>query len=203
MAKNVETPDDTRAEPIEGKVVGAEVAVQAQAQIVVQTSIETLLLETKPTLPATLDGAFELMPWYRSLAYREPYEEKDPERVARKIMLRTFQAKDAAAVFEHQKPFGLQGLVRNQPGASTGPIDIVDLYVAESEHKTGVPCFMVMEIVSRQTGDMLTTTTGAQEVQAQVLSLIALGIWPISCEIKRIDAQDRGGRYMFRVFPLD
>lgn len=203
MAKNVDTPDDTQAAPLEGKVVGAEVAVQAQAQIVVQTSIETLLLETKPQLPLALDGAFELMSWYRSLAYREPYEEKDPERVARKIMLRTFQAKDAAAVFEHQKPFGLQGLVRNQPGASTGPIDIVDLYVAESEHKTGVPCFMVMEIVSHKTGDVMTTTTGAQEVQAQILSLIALGVWPIPCEIKRIDAQDRGGRYMFRVFPLD
>lgn len=203
MAKNVETPDDTHAEPLTGTVVGSEVAVQAEAQIVVQTSIETVLLEQKSLLPAALDGAFELMPWYRSLTLREPYEEKDPERIARKIMLRTFQAKDAASVFEHQKPFGLQGLVRNQPGASTGPIDIVDLYVAESEHKTGVPCFMVMEIMSRVTGDLLTTTTGAQELQAQVLSLVALGVWPITCEIKRIDAKDRGGRYMFRAFPLD
>lgn len=202
MAKDVDTPADTGAEPVTGTVVGADMAVRDTSQVVVQTSIETLLLETSPALPAALDGAFKLMEWYRSLAYGEPYAELDPERIAKKIMLRTFQAKDAAAVFEHQKPFGLQGLVRNQPGATTGPIDIVDLYVAESEHKTGVPCFMVMEIVSRNTGESLTTTTGARELQAQILSLVALGIWPIECEIKRIDAQDRGGRYMFRAFPL-
>ena len=88
-------------------------------------------------------------------------------------------------------------------GAGTGPIDIDGLHVSESQLKGGVPCFMILNITSRRTGETLVTSTGAQELQMQVLGHLVFGIWPIPCQIKRMDVTDKGGRGMLRMFPLD
>jgi hypothetical protein len=204
MVKGVDTPADVKVgEVMEAPHQGADIEVRPVAQVVETTSVEAILAAGAPALPAEFEDSFSLTAWYASLAYRQPYEERDPEHITRKLLRKTFMAKTAADVFEHVKPQGLQMLIPNQPGATSGPVRIVDLYVAESDKKGGVPCFMVLDVVNLRTGDIVTTTTGAQELQAQMLTFLALGVWPIEGQFKRIDAKDKGDRYMMRFFPVD
>lgn len=186
------------AEVVEGEIVEPSAIVLAD-----KTALEVLIDESQIKMPAMLDGAVVLHDWYHSLAYRAPYQDPDPDRVMRKILLQTANATKVEDLFERSKPLGLQNMVKNEPGAGTGPVRIVDLHVAESDLKGSVPCFMVLTLESMRTGEVVITTTGAQELQMQVLGFITFSVWPIECQIKRMDVKDKGGRYMFRMYPLD
>lgn len=200
---------DTQETPVASFIEGAgevfqgEIMEYAHTEIATVTSVEQLILDGPAPLPASLEGQLNLRDWYYSLARGDEYEDKDPNAVMRKLLLQTANAKTAADLFERSKAVGLQGLVPNVPGAGTGPVDIYGLHVARSHMEGGVKTFTVLDIASRRTGETLTTTTGAQELQMQVLGFLAFGIWPIECQIKRMDVKDKGGRYMFRLYPLD
>lgn len=185
------------------EIFQGEIVEYQRTEISTVTSIEQLIIDGPAALPASLEGQLELRDWYNSLARGDAYTDKDPNAVMRKILLQTANAKRPEDLFERSKAVGLQGLIPNEPGRGTGPINIDGLHVSESQLKGGVPCFMVLNITSRRTGEMLVTSTGAQELQMQILGFLTFGIWPIECQIKRIDVKDRGGRYMFRLFPLD
>lgn len=185
------------------EVFQGEIVQYQHTEISTVTSVEQLILDGPAPLPQALEGALELRDWYYSLARGDAYTDKDPNAVMRKILLQTANAKRPEDLFERSKAVGLQSLVPNEPGRGTGPINIDGLHVSETQLKGGVPCFMVLNITSRRTGETLVTSTGAQELQMQVLGFLTFGIWPIECQIKRMDVKDKGGRYMFRLFPLD
>lgn len=185
------------------EIFKGEIVEYSHTEISTVTSIEQLIIDGPAPLPASLDGQLELRDWYYSLARGDAYKDKDPNAVMRKILLQTANATRPEDLFERSKAVGLQQLVPNEPGRGTGPINIDELHVSESQMKGGVPCFCVLGITSRRTGEHIITSTGAQEVQMQLCGFLAFGIWPIECQIKRIDVKDKGGRYMFRLFPLD
>lgn len=180
-----------------------EIVEYERVEISTVTSVEQAIIDGVATLPPALDGALDLAAWYYSLARGDKYVSKDPNAIMRKLLMQTANAKTAEDLFERTKALGLQGLIPNVPGRGSGPIDIIGLNVVESHADGGVPCFMVLEIQSRRTGERLITTTGAQEMQMQVLGCLTFGIWPIPCQIKRIDVKDKGGRHMFRLYPVD
>lgn len=180
-----------------------EIVEYERTEISTVTSIEQSILDGVATLPAALDGTIDLTAWYYSLARGDKYISKDPNAIMRKLLMQTANAKTAEDLFERTKALGLQGLIPNVPGRGSGPIDIVGLNVVESHLDGGIPCFMILEIQSRRTGERLITTTGAQEMQMQVLGCLTFGIWPIPCQIKRIDVKDKGGRFMLRLYPVD
>lgn len=180
-----------------------EIVEYDRVEISTVTSVEQSILDGVAKLPDALSGTIDLHAWYKSLANGDKYISKDPNAIMRKLVMQTANAKTADELFERNKAFGLQGLIPNVPGRGSGPIDIIGLNVVESHMDGGIPCFMVLEIQSRRTGETLITTTGAQEMQMQVLGCLTFGIWPIPCQIKRIDVKDKGGRHMLRLYPLD
>lgn len=187
----------------DGGIFTGEVVEYGFTELTTVTSVEQSIIDGVAKLPDSLNGQIDLAQWYYSLARGDKYISADPNAIMRKLLLQTANAKTVDDLFERTKAMGLQGLIPNVPGKGSGPIDIIGLNVVESHLDGGVPCFMILEIMSRRTGERLITTTGAQEMQMQVLGCLTFGIWPIPCQIKRIDVKDKGGRYMFRLYPLD
>jgi hypothetical protein len=98
---------------------------------------------------------------------------------------------------------GLQEWVPDQPNATTGPIEITDLYVASSDFQVGAKTFVIMTCVSLMDGTDRKTTTGAIGIQSKLIGLIKLGHFPIQCQFKRGDSKDKGGRYLLHLLPPD
>lgn len=161
------------------------------------------LQDTTARLPETLDGLFTLSAWAESLINGKPYTEPNPGYLSRLLLIQTLEATTPEQVFSPNDLDGLQKIVGNAPGAGTGPIEINGLYVAKSDMDEGAPCYMILDYVSMDTGVLRKTTTGATQLQAQILRLLGFGIWPIKCQIKRTERKDKGGRFLFWLFPPD
>lgn|SRR5487761_267994 len=154
-------------------------------------------------LPEILQGKFELTPWAESLVNRAPYNEPDPDYLSRMLLVQTLTAETAEAVLTQSGIRKLQESIPNVPGASTGPVEIYDLYVTGSDFGEGAPCYMILSVRDLETGFESKYTTGATQLQAQTLKLISLGTWPIRCKITRTERKDKGGRFLFWLFPPD
>jgi hypothetical protein len=154
-------------------------------------------------LPDDLYGKLDLSVWAESLINRRPYTEPDPEYLSRMLLTQTLMASDVDAVFEQAGIRKLQEAIPNVPNGGTGPITIYDLYVTGSDFGDGAPCYMILSVRDMETGMESKYTTGASQLQAQILKLISLGNWPIKCQIKRTERKDRGDRFLFWLFPPD
>lgn len=159
------------------------------------------LLRGELTFPKELDRVIDMQGWARSLITREDYVEPDPDYLQRIILLQTFMAENMEDIFEKANIRSLQDSVGNAPGASTGPIDIYDLYVTTSDFKEGAKQYMILSTRSLDTGVERKYTTGSQGIQAQVLMSLCMGTWPIRCQIVRLDRKDKGDRYLFWLAP--
>lgn len=154
-------------------------------------------------LPDVLSGLFDLSSWFTSLTRGTEYVEPNPDYMAQRMLWLTMSAPTADAVMTPHDITGLQDLIPNAPGQGTGNILITDLYVAASDQKDGNKTYILFSYVSEDTGLEVTTTTGATQVQAQLLTMLAHGEWPIRCQIKRTERKDRGDRFLFWVFPAE
>jgi hypothetical protein len=154
-------------------------------------------------IPQELADTISLSGWAESLYNGAPYAEPDEGYLSRLLIRQTLEATSPEQVFTPNDLDGLQKIVGNAPGAGTGPIEINGLYVARSSMTEGAPTYMILDYVSLETGATRKTTTGATQLQAQILRLVAFGIWPIGGQIKRTERQDKGGRYLFWLFPPD
>jgi len=149
--------------------------------------------------PPTVD----LGEWKNSLITGQPYTEPDPDYLARRLLERTLSAAIPADVMRQLEGSKLQEVIPNVPGAGTGPIEIDDMYVASSEFQDGAPTYVVLWGRYLELNDRAMYTTGATQLQAQLIRLVELGIWPIRCQIKRTDRKDKGDRYLFWLWPVD
>ncbi len=161
------------------------------------------IIQSGIALPEVLFGKLDLSVWAESLVNRRPYTEPDPEYLSRMLLVQTLMAEDADAVFAQAGIRKLQESIPNVPSAGTGPIELYDLYVTGSDFGEGAPCYMIMSARDLETGFESKYTTGATQLQAQILRLISLGTWPIRCQIKRTERKDKGGRFLFWLFPPD
>ncbi len=154
-------------------------------------------------LPPILDGKISLSSWADSIINNVPYDEPDPEYLGRSLLYQTLTAETADKVFEQAGIRKLQEYVPNTPNATSGPIEIRDLYVAKSDQKDGLPTYMILDICHLDLDLTVRVSTGAGQLQAQILRLISFGQWPIRCQITRMDRKDRGDRYLFWLAPAD
>lgn len=176
---------------------------QAPAPDFIPASMVAPLIESPAQLPADLADHLDLTAWANALVNHAPYTEKDPNYLSRLLLIQTLEATSPEQVFNPNDLDGLQKVIGNAPGAGTGPIEINGLYVASSSMNEGAPCYMILDYVSLDTGAKRKTSTGATQLQAQILRLIGFGIWPIRCQIKRTERKDKGGRFLFWLFPVD
>lgn len=176
---------------------------QAPAPDFVPASMVAPLIKTDGQLPAELADHLGLSAWAESLINGRPYVERDENYLSRLLLIQTLEATSPEQVFNPNDLDGLQKIVGDMPGAGTGPIEINGLYVATSSMNTGAPCYMILDWTHLDTGLKRKTSTGATQLQAQILRLLGFGVWPIQCQIKRTERKDKGGRYLFWLFPVD
>lgn len=163
---------------------------------------KALQIKKTPEL-AKLAETVDLSAWANSLVNGVEYHEPDPDYLSRKLLMQTLTATTPEQVFEGTGIDGLQKMIPDMPDAGTGPIIISEIYVARSSLEQGTKTYVILTFTKMSTGETFTTTTGAQQVQAQLLKLASFGNYPVKCQIKRTDRKDRGGRFLFWVFPSD
>lgn len=159
------------------------------------------LMPGRAPLPEKLQGKLILSDWADALVNHTAYKEVDPDYLSRMLLVQTLTAQTPDEVYEQSGIRKLQELVPNAPGLGTGVCEIVDLYVTSSDFGEGAPCYMIVDIVQDDTGEVTRFSTGATQLQAQIIALLSFGTWPIRCQIKRTERKDRGGRFLFWLFP--
>ena len=154
-------------------------------------------------VPEKLGAVIDVRGWASSIIAGTPYTEPNPDFISRMLALQTITASSIQEAFEESGVRGLQKIIPNTPEATMGNIEITDLYVAESDFETGNPSYVVVSYISLDDGSSGKFTTGATNVQATILALLRLGMWPIQCKIKRGESKDKGGRFLLFVLPAD
>lgn len=167
-------------------------------------SAKTKEVDVTPVpLPDVLVDKLDLSAWAESLINKVDYNDPDPDYLARSLLVQTLMAETVDAVFDQGGMRKLQESVPNTPGASTGPIEIYDLYVTGSDFGEGAKTYMIMSCRDLESGFEVKYTTGATQLQAQILALLKFGQWPIRCKITRTERKDKGGRFLFWLMPPD
>lgn len=170
-------------------------------EIAKRTAVMPVLDTSK--VPAEITAVADMGAWVSAILKGTAYIEPDPEYISRMIAFQTITAETVEQVFASMKVRKLQDMLPNTPGATTGPIEITDLYVAASDFETGNPSYVIITATDLGLGDEYKMTTGATSVQATLIGLLLHGQWPIRCQIKRGDSKDRGGRHLLFVLPPD
>ena len=182
MTKN-DTPNE--GAPVEG------VIVQRNATIDVSQ------------IPYQLQQHISFQGWANSLVNGETYKEPDPDYLSRTLMLATLTASTPEEVMTQAGIKKLQEAIPNVPGAGLGNCDIDELYVTSSDYGEGMPTYIIFRATDKDTGFSSRYTTGASQLQAQMLTLVRLGQYPIHGSIRRTERKDRGDRYLFWLYPPD
>lgn len=158
---------------------------------------------TALALPTELTDKVDLSSWAEALVNKADYRSPDDDYLARKLLVQTLTADTVDAVFAQGNLRKLQEAIPNTPNAGTGPVEIYDLYVTDSDFGEGAKTYMILDTRDLESGFEVTYTTGATQLQAQILALLNLGQWPIKCKITRTERKDKGGRFLFWLMPPD
>lgn len=153
--------------------------------------------------PEALGAIINLEAWASSVIRGTPYPEPDPEFISRMLALKAITAESVEEVFQQANIRQLQKMLPENPGATTGPLEIIDLYVASSDFETGNPSYCIITAMDLELGEEFKFTTGATNIQATLIGLLANGAWPVRCQFKRGDSKDKGGRYLMHCLPPD
>lgn len=161
------------------------------------------LLSGELKLPDEITKVIDVKGWAESLITGVPYVEPDENYLSRMLLLQTLTSDTIDEVFKQGQVKGLQEAIPNVPGAGTGPIEITSLYVSTSDFKEGASMYLILDTTSMLHGTTQKYSTGAGQVQAQVMAALCMGAWPLKCQITRTDRKDKGDRYMFWLIPPD
>lgn len=164
------------------------------------TTLKTLDLSK---VPDALGAVINVQGWAESIIIGTPYVEPNPDFISQMLSFTTITAETIEDAFAAARVGQLQRMIANVPEATIGNIEITDLYVATSDFETGNPSYVIVTYVSLDDGTTGKFTTGATNVQATILALLRLGMWPIRCKIKRGETKDKGDRYLLFVLPAD
>lgn len=173
--------------------VGGSQAARAQA----------ILNGALPELPAAIADTVNLRGWLASLLVGADYTEPDAGYLSREMGLNVLLNPEGALSAEMAELPHLQEIVDDFPGATTGPIRIVDLYVVPSALEEGSKTYMILTWVSMDTNETVRVSGGSTPVQFRIASQLMIGNWPIECQIVRDKSKDKGGRFLLTVWPVD
>lgn len=154
-------------------------------------------------LPAAITAIINVEAWASAIVRGTKYKEPDPDFISRSIAFRAITAETIDGVFEQADIRRVQDWVPDTPEATTGPLELIDLYVAASDFETGNPSFVIMTVLDLESGEEFKVTTGATNVQATLIGLLVNGMWPIRFQLKRGDTKDKGGRHLLFMLPPD
>lgn len=179
-----------------GKAPGSELAIVKDGQV-------NLLALQNTLLPEQYRDIISLPAWADSLINRAPYVEPDPDYLSRTLLIQTLTADTIDEVMDQAGVQSLQKAIPDFGGAGTGPVIITDIYVTDSDFGEGAPCYLIITAQHIESGIVKKYSTGAQQLQAQFIRILSLGMWPIRCQITRLDRKDKGGRHLFWLAPVD
>ena len=181
----------------------AKAVVKRETTTVVTARARQAMAIEFPPLPEALDGKIDVKGWLASVVAGVPYVEPDPDLIGREMLLNVFLTEDLNQALMGSNMDGMQDVVEDFAGNSTGPIRITDMYVLSSdlEDKQGV--YVILEWLSLETGQVTRCSTGAGTIQISLLRYLAQDIWPIECQIVRDKATDQGGRHLLKIWPVD
>lgn len=154
-------------------------------------------------LPADFLAIIDFEGWAKAVAFKAPYKEPNPDFISTMLAFNAITATTIEEVFQSAGVKKLQEIIPDTPGATTGPREITDLYVAESDFETGNPSYVIITWTDLELGGEQRVTTGATNIQATLIGLLKLGQWPMRVQVKRGDSKDKGGRYLLFMLPPD
>lgn len=154
-------------------------------------------------LPAPFSAIINFESWARAIVLKEKYHEPNPDFISTMLAMQAISAETIEDVFQASGILKLQEMLPDAPRESTGPLEIIDLYVASSDFETGNATFVILTAVKMMTGDTIKFSTGATNVQATLIGLLRHGVWPMKIQIKRGESKDKGGRFLLHVLPPD
>lgn len=154
-------------------------------------------------LPDAINDIINFEGWAQAIVRRKKYTEPNPDFISTMLALSAITAETIDDVFKQADIRKLQEFLPNTPNAEVGPYELSDLYVAASDFESGNPCFVIMTLISMETGEEIKLTTGATNVQATLIGLLKFGQWPLRFKIKRGDSKDKGDRYLIFLVPPD
>lgn len=157
----------------------------------------------KAKWPENLATQINFPGWARAIALDEKYAEPIPGYISRMLALQSMMADTPEKVFLANNVKGLQEIIPDAPGATSGPHEIMDLYVAESDIAEGYSCYVIVEWLDLELGQVSKWTTSATNVMATLIGLLKFGQWPIRCQIKRGDSKDKSGKHLLTLLPPD
>lgn len=189
--------------PPKGNTEMASRKIDENTGEIVEGEIERPLVVIPATLPVHLTTSVDITSWASALINGTDYVEPDPDHLSRMMLRQILMSETVEDVYADSGVRKLQEAIPNIPGGTTGPIMVTDLYVARSDQNDGFSCYIIFTAIDIETNHESKYSTGAGGVQTQMLRLISLGEWPLRCQIKRTDRKDRGGRFLFRVYPVD
>lgn len=181
----------------------ARAVVKRETTTVVTARARQAMQVEFAALPEVLEGKIDVRGWLASVVAGVPYVEPDPDLIGREMLLNVFLTEDLNEALMGSNMDGMQDVIEDFVGNTTGPIRLTDMYVLSSdlEDKQGV--YVILEWVSLETGHTTRCSTGAGTVQISLLRYLQQGIWPIECQIVRDKATDQGGRHLLKVWPVD
>lgn len=157
----------------------------------------------KNELVARMAPVINVEQWARSIAFGEAYAEPDPDFIARNLAIMAMTAESADDILDAGGVKGLQKLVPDRESESWGPFELTNLYVAKSDFTTGNPAFVIMTVTHLEDGEEYKISTGATNIQASLIGLISLNVWPIRAKFKRGISKDKGERYLLHLVGPD
>jgi len=158
---------------------------------------------SKAKWPEHLTPQIDFAAWAKSLITGDKYKEPIEDYISRMLALQSMMADTPEQVFLANNVKGLQEILPDTPGATTGPHEITDLYVASSSMEQGHSTFVIVEWLDMELGTVAKWTTSATNIQASLIGLMKFGTWPVRCQVKRGDSKDKGGRYLMFLLPPD
>lgn len=157
----------------------------------------------KAAWPEHLSSQINFPEWVSAVALGTDYKEPIPGYISKMLAIEAILAPTPEQVYKASGVKGLQEILADAPGATTGPHEIIDLYVAESDIETGYSCFVIVEWFDLEMGTREKWTTSATNIMSTLIGLLKFGQWPIRCQIKRGDSKDKSGKHLLLMLPPD
>lgn len=165
--------------------------------------IQRILNGELPALPPAIAETVNLRGWLASLLVGADYHEPDEGYLAREMGLNTLLGSIEDMASDADGLPGIQDIVENFAGATTGPIRVTDIYVTSSSLDEGQKTYLILTYISLENNEEVRCSTGATAIQFGMARYLMGGIWPIECQIVRLATKDKGGRHLLKVWPVD
>lgn len=148
-----------------------------------------------PGMPLGVSNTVDVNAMAASLIQGVPYKALEEGFVARLLALQTLGATTLEEILSNAGVTHLNDWLPNVPDAKSTVHEIYDFVVDQSDYSSGCPCYVVMSVIDMETGADFKMSTGALQVQIQLLRAVAAGTFPMPVRFCRASNQGQGDSY--------